>query len=77
MGWTEIIVAIIAGAVSAFGAIIANNKRTAVLQAVMETKLDSVIEQQKRQEERLDAHNHLNERVTRLEVLLEERGKPA
>ena len=73
MDWTDIVIALIAGAVSAFTAVIANNKRMAVFQAVMETKLDTVIDTQKQQGERIDQHNHLNERITRLEVMMDER----
>ena len=75
MDWTDIVVALIAGAVSAFSAVVANNKRVSVFQAVMETKLDNVSETQKQQAARIDAHNHLNERITKLEVMMEEREK--
>jgi hypothetical protein len=77
LSWTDVVIAVISGTVTAFCAIIANNKKMAVFQAVMETKLDFVISNQKKQDERLDQHNHLDERVTRLEVLYEERSKPA
>ena len=73
MDWTDIIVALIAGAVSAFTAVIANNKKMSVFQAVVETKLDNIIETQKTQAARIDAHNHLNERITKLEVMMDER----
>lgn len=75
MDWTDIVVALIAGAVSAFSAVVANNKRVSVFQAVMETKLDNISETQKQQAARIDAHNHLNERITKLEVMMEEREK--
>ena len=41
----------------------------------METKLDNISETQKQQAARIDAHNHLNERITKLEVMMEEREK--
>lgn len=67
MDWTEIIVALIAGAGGFLGAVVSNNKQLAVLS----TKLDAVKEDIAAQGRRIDAHNHLNERITRLEALAE------
>lgn len=75
MDWTEIVVGVVAAAGGFFGAVISNNKRLSVFEAVVSTKLDSIIETQKQQSARIDAHNHLNERITRLEVLAEEAKK--
>lgn len=73
MDWTNIIVAVIAAGGGAIGAIISNNKRLSVFEAVVSTKLDGIAETQKRQDAKIDAHNHLNERITRLEVMMDER----
>lgn len=75
MDWTDIIIALIAAAGGAVGAIISNNKRLSVFEAVVTTKLDVVIETQKQQGERIDQHNHLNERITKLEVMMDERSR--
>lgn len=75
MDWTSIAVAIIAALGGFFGAVVTNNKRLSVFEAVITTKLDTVIDTQKQQGERIDQHNHLNERITKLEVLMEERSK--
>lgn len=77
MDWTNIIVAVIAAAGGAVGAVISNNKRLSVFEAVVMAKLDSVTAGQKKLEDRLDAHNHFNDRITRLEVLMEERREKA
>lgn len=69
MDWTSIITAIIAAAGGYIGSLVSNNKHLAVL----ETKLDGLKEELTRQGARIDAHNHLNERITKLEVLMEER----
>lgn len=69
MDWTSIIVAIIAAAGGYLGSLVSNNRHLAVL----ETKLDGLKEELTRQGARIDAHNHLNERITRLEVMAEER----
>ena len=69
MDWTSIIVAIIAAAGGYLGSLVSNNRHLAVL----ETKLDGLKEELTRQGARIDAHNHLNERITKLEVLMEER----
>lgn len=71
MNWTEIIVAVIAAAGGYLGAVVSNNKQLAVLAA----KLDGVKEELDRQGARIDRHNHLNERITKLEVKMEEREK--
>lgn len=76
MDWSNIIVAVIAAAGGAVGAVISNNKRLSVFEAVVTTKLDAITDGQKRMEDRLDAHNHFNDRITRLEVLEAERSKP-
>ena len=75
MDWTEIIVGVVAAAGGFFGAVVSNNKRLSVFEAVVSTKIDSIIEAQKQQAARIDAHNHLNERITRLEVLAEKGDK--
>ena len=72
MNWTEIIVAVIAAAGGYLGAVVSNNKQLAILG----TKLDGVKEELARQGQRIDAHNHLNERITKLEVMMEERRTP-
>lgn len=69
MDWTEIIVAVIAAAGGYLGAVVSNNKHLAVL----ETKLESIKDELTKQGERIDRHNHLNERITKLEVMMEER----
>ena len=75
MDWTDIIVAVIAAAGGAIGAIISNNKRLSVFEAVITTKLDQVQAGQKKLEDRIDQHNHFNDRITKLEVQMEERTK--
>ena len=69
MNWTEIIVALIAAAGGYLGAVVSNNRQLAVLS----TKMDALKDELARQGARIDAHNHLNERITKLEVLAEER----
>ncbi len=71
MEWTDIIVAVIAASGGFLGAVITNNKQLAIVQ----TKLDGVKEELARQGARIDAHNHLNERLTAVEVKLREREK--
>lgn len=71
MDWTDIIVAVIAASGGFLGAVITNNKQLAILA----TKLDAVKEELTRQGARIDAHNHLNERLTAVEVKLKEREK--
>lgn len=73
MSWTDIIVALIAAAGGYLGAIVSNNKQLAVLGA----KLDALKDEVNRQGARIDQHNHLNERITKLEVMMDERrGTP-
>lgn len=73
MNWVDIIVALIAAAGGYLGAVVSNNKQLAVLSA----KMDALKEELARQGQRIDAHNHLNERITKLEVLIDERrGSP-
>ena len=69
MNWTDIIVALIAAAGGYLGAVVSNNKQLAVLG----TKLDGLKEELTRQGQRIDQHNNLNERITKLEVLMDER----
>lgn len=64
MDWIDLIVAVIAAAGGFLGSVVANNKQVAVLAV----KLDGLTAQLRRLEERVDAHNHLNERITALEV---------
>ena len=71
MDWTAIIVALIAAAGGYLGAVVSNNKQLAVLS----TKMDGIKEEMTKQGQRIDAHNHLNERITKLEVMMEEREK--
>ena len=71
MDWTEIVVAVVAAAGGCLGAIVSNNKQLAILS----TKLDGLKEELNRQGQRIDAHNHLNERLMKLEVLMDERVK--
>ena len=71
MNWTEILVALIAAAGGYLGAVVSNNKQLAILS----TKLDGLKEELNRQGQRIDAHNHLNERLMKLEVLMDERAK--
>ena len=75
MDWTTIIVAVIAAAGGAIGAVISNNKRLSVFEAVIATKLDQLQEGQKKLDERIEQHNHFNDRITKLEVQMEERSK--
>lgn len=71
MDWIDIVVAVIAASGGFLGAVVSNNKQLAILG----TKLDGVKEELTRQGQRIDAHNHLNERITKLEVILDERNK--
>lgn len=75
MDWTEIVVAVISGGLGLLGAMLANNKRLAVLEARLEEKLDSIADKLDDHSRRIDAHNHLNDRLTKVEVLLEERSR--
>lgn len=67
MDITDIIVAVIAASGGFLGAVVSNNKQVAVLS----TKLDSVKEELTKQGQRIDAHNHLSERITALEIRME------
>ena len=69
MNWTDIIIALIAATGGFLGSVMSNNKQLAIVQ----TKLDTLKEELTRQGQRIDQHNHLNERITKLEVLAEER----
>lgn len=71
MDWTDIIVAAIAASGGFLGAVVSNNKQLAIVQ----TKLDGVKEELSKQSARIDAHNHLNERLTALEVKEKERER--
>lgn len=71
MNWTDIIVAVIAASGGFLGAVVSNNKQVAVLS----TKLDGLKEELTRQAQRIDQHNHLNERLTVLEVKERERER--
>ena len=46
-----------------------------VSQAVTNTKLEAVHEELQKQAARIDAHNHLNERIIALEVQMKENNK--
>lgn len=72
MNLTEIIVALIAAGGGYLGAVVSNNKQLAVLSA----KMDALKEELARQGRRIDQHNHLNDRLTKLEVMMEERRTP-
>ena len=71
MNWTEIIVALIAAAGGYLGAVVSNNKHLAIL----ETKLDAIKEDLAEHSRRIDQHNHLNERLTAVEITLKERER--
>lgn len=71
MDWVDIIVAIIAASGGFLGAVISNNKQVAILS----TKLDALKEELTKQGQRIDQHNHLNERLTVLEVKEKERER--
>lgn len=71
MNWTDIVIAVIAAAGGFLGAVVSNNKQVAILS----TKLDNLKEELARQGQRIDQHNHLNERLTALEVIVKERER--
>lgn len=71
MNWTDIIIALIAATGGFLGSVLSNNKQLAIVQ----TKLDAVKEELAKQGARIDEHNHLNERLTVLEVKEKEREK--
>lgn len=71
MDWTDVIVALIAASGGFLGAVVSNSKQL----AIMQTKLESLKEELTKQGDRIDQHNHLNERITKLEIILEERER--
>ena len=71
MTWIDIIIALIAATGGFLGSVLSNNKQLAIVQ----TKLDMLKEELTKQGVRIDQHNHLNERITALEITLKERGK--
>ncbi len=71
MNWTDIIIALIAATGGFFGSAMSNNKQLAIVQ----TKLDTLKEELTRQGQRIDQHNHLNERLTAVEITLKERER--
>ena len=75
MDWTVIVAALIAAVGGYAGARVSSNKQIAVFQAVVTERLDHIDDRLDKQENRLDQHNHLNDRLTRVEVKLEEREK--
>lgn len=68
MNWVDIIVAVIAAAGGFLGSVISNNKQVAILA----TKIDNIKEELTKQGQRIDAHNHLNERLIAVEIQLKE-----
>ena len=78
---TGVIVAAITG-VTTIITVIVNSKLSTekmthtleVSQAVTNTKLEAVHEELQKQAARIDAHNHLNERIIALEVKMSEKG---
>lgn len=81
---TGVIVAAITG-VTTIITVIVNSKLSTekmthtleVSQAVTNTKLEAVHEELQKQAARIDAHNHLNERIIALEVKMSEKGGKA
>ena len=78
---TSVIVACISGAVTIITVIVNSKLSTEkmthtleVSQAVTNTKLEAVHEELQKQAARIDAHNHLNERIIALEVRMKEKG---
>ena len=72
MDWIDIVVAVIAAAGGFLGAVVANNRQVAVIA----TKLDDLKEDVQQLSNRVDQHNHFNDRLTRLEVRMERSGAP-
>lgn len=78
---TSIIIACIS-AIATIVTVIINSKLSTekmthtleVSQAVTNTKLEAVHEELQKQAARIDAHNHLNERIIALEVKMEEKN---
>ena len=71
MEWADVIIAPIAASGGFLGSVLSNNKQLAIVQ----TKLDTVKEELTKQGFRIDRHNHLNERLTVLEVKEKERER--
>ena len=78
---TSVIVACISGVVNIVTVIVNSKLSTEkmthtleVSQAVTNTKLEAVHEELQKQAARIDAHNHLNERIIALEVKMNEKG---
>lgn len=79
---TSVIVAAISG-IATIITVIVNSKLSTekmthnleVSQAVTNTKLEAVHEELQKQAARIDAHNHLNERIIALEVQMKENNK--
>lgn len=78
---TGVIIACISGAVTIITVIVNSKLSTEkmthtleVSQAVTNTKLEAVHEELQKQAARIDAHNHLNERIIALEVQMKEKG---
>lgn len=79
---TSVIVACISGIVTIITVIVnsklSTEKMTHTLevnQAVTNTKLEAMADELQKQAARIDAHNHLNERIIALEVKLGEKNK--
>lgn len=77
---TSIIISCISGIVTIVTVIINSKLSTEkmthtleVSQAITNTKLEAMHEVLTKQEARIDAHNHLNERIIALEVKMEEK----
>ena len=78
---TSVIVAAISG-IATIITVIVNSKLSTekmthnleVSQAVTNTKLEAVHEELTKQAARIDAHNHLNERIIALEVQMKQKG---
>ena len=78
---TGVIVACISGVVTIVTVIVnsklSTEKMTHTLevnQAVTNTKLEAMADELQKQAARIDAHNHLNERIIALEVKMSEKG---
>lgn len=68
MNYTDIITAVIAAAAALGGSTLAHSKTTAVLQ----TKMDALKEDVKTLSERVNKHNNLIERMTKVECKLDD-----
>lgn len=76
----SVIVAIISGVVTIITVIINSKLSTEkmthnleVSQAITNTKLEDMRDELQKQAARIDAHNHLNERIIALEIKMEEK----